>query len=93
MNKSIGYTLSTIAAVCLSFGGQVMAAESMQEDYAGLRISETESRMTGEFVTIPASHRMPECETVVDHFDYTGDQAVNCKPGVNEPEAEWSYLY
>ena len=55
MNKSIGNVTSSIAVVGLLFGGQVMATEPAQEDYAGLPITEAESRMTGQYVTIPAS--------------------------------------
>ena len=93
MNKSIGNVTSSIAVVGLLFGGQVMATEPAQEDYAGLPITEAESRMTGKYVTIPASQRMSECKVVVDHFDYTGDDVIRCTPDVSEPEAEWSYLY
>jgi hypothetical protein len=93
MNKSIVNITSTIAAVCFLFGGQVMATETSQEDYTGLPITEAESRMTGKYVTIPASQRLSECEVVVDHFDYTGDDVTRCNPDASEPEAEWSYLY
>ena len=93
MNKLIANTLSTIVAVGLFSSSYALAEEPTQFDYTGLPIEEAGSDTIEAYTTIPASQRMPECEVVVDHFDYTGDDVIRCNPGVSEPEAEWSYLY
>ena len=99
MNKQIKMTASILTLITGLYGAEVLA-EEVSDDYAGTLIvlnaaerSVSNRVSSTEFASLEAAEKVPACDVIQGHFDYTGAQQVRCSSDGSPQEAEWSYLY